>query len=174
MFTTDDFLQYTQWSGIITLVLASLTILGFVFRWGLRFRLVGTSGFMLLLTVGLFALSIVPIKRTVVPGAARYTLIYDNGANQAVIATSNQISPTQLAATLRQAASNLYSYGRLGSNDNNQMIVRARTIIHPQPGISQPIYLGQLTRRLTEREDVKMEVKIYADKFAQLAKPSYS
>jgi hypothetical protein len=168
MLTTSDFLQYTQWSGIATLVFAALTILAFVLKWGFRFRLVGTTGFMLVLTGGLFALSLVPLSRTVIPGAVKFTLVYDNGSSQAVIATAPDISPTELEATLRQAASNLYSYGRLGSRENNQLIVRARTIIHPEPGLSLPVYLGQVTRSLASREDSEMAVEIYLDKFAQL------
>jgi hypothetical protein len=170
MFTTADFFQYTQWSGIATLVLAVLAVGGFIFKWGFRFRLVGTTAFMLVLTGGLFTLSLVPLSRTVVPGALKYTLIYDNGSTLAVIATAPQISPVQLEATLRQAASNLYSYGRLGSQGSNQMIIRARTITHPEPGISVPVYLGQVKRSLVTREDPEMAVEVYLDKFAQLPK----
>ncbi|WP_414566825.1 MULTISPECIES: Ycf51 family protein [unclassified Anabaena] len=170
MFTTSDFLQYAQWSGIATLAFAALAVLAFILKWGLRFRLVGTTGFMLVLTVGLFSLSLVPLSRTVIPGAVKYTLVYDTGSTKAVIATSPKISPTQLEATLRQAASNLYSYGRLGTRGNNQLTIRARTIIHPEPGISVPLYLGQITRTLASREDVEMQIEIYPDKFAQLPK----
>lgn len=172
MFTTAEFLQYTQWSGIATLVFAALAVLAFIFKWGIRFRLVGTTGFMLVLTGGLFALSLVPLSRTVIPGAVKYTLVYDNGATQAVIATSPQISPTQLEATLRQAASNLYSYGRLGSRGDNYLTIRARTLIHPEPGVSVPLYLGQIKRTLATREDPQMSVEIYPEKFAQLPKPT--
>lgn len=172
MLTTADFLQYTQWSGIATLVFAVFTILAFVLKWGIRFRLVGTTGFMLVLTGGLFALSLVPLSRTVIPGARRFTLVYDNGSTQAVIATSPQITPSQLDATLRQAASNLYSYGRLGSRNENYLIIRARTLIHPEPGVSVPLYLGQVKRSLASREDAEMSVEIYTEKFAQLPKPT--
>lgn len=172
MLTTADFLQYTQWSGIATLVFAVFTILAFVLKWGIRFRLVGTTGFMLVLTGGLFALSLVPLSRTVIPGATRFTLVYDNGSTQAVIATSPQITPSQLDATLRQAASNLYSYGRLGSRNENYLIIRARTLIHPEPGVSVPLYLGQVKRSLSSREDAEMSVEIYTEKFAQLPKPT--
>lgn len=151
--TTADFLQYSQWSGITTIALAALTILALLFKWGLRFRLVGATGFMLVLTAGLFSLSLVPLSRTVIPGAARYTLVYDNGSNQAVIATSPDITPTQLEATLRQAASNLYSYGRMGAGGNNSLTIRARTVLHPEPGISTPVYLGKVERTLVTRED---------------------
>lgn len=170
MFTTADFLQYSQWSGIATLLFAALAILAFILKWGIRFRLVGTTGFMLVLTVGLFSLSLVPLSRTVIPGAVKYTLVYDNGSTQAVIATSPKISPTELEATLLQAASNLYSYGRLGTRGDNQLTIRARTIIHPEPGISVPVYLGQIKRTLANREDTNMELEIYPDKFAQLPK----
>jgi hypothetical protein len=123
---------------------------------------------MLVLTAGLFSLSLVPLSRTVIPGAARYTLVYDNGSNQAVIATSPDITPTQLEATLRQAASNLYSYGRMGAGGNNSLTIRARTVLHPEPGISTPVYLGKVERTLVTREDPQMLVEVFLDKFPQL------
>ena len=44
MFSQASFLQYAQWSGIATLAFGVLTILGFFLMWGIRFRLVGTTG----------------------------------------------------------------------------------------------------------------------------------
>ncbi|CEJ45332.1 Uncharacterized protein apha_01868 [Umezakia ovalisporum] len=174
MLTTADFLRYAQWSGIATIAFAALAVLAFILKWGIRFRLVGTTGFMLVLTAGLFSLSLVPLSRTVIPGAVKYTLVYDNASTQTVIATSPQISPSQLEATLLQAASNLYSYGRLGTRRDNQLTIRARTIIHPQPGISVPLYLGQIRRTLASREDTDMDIEIYREKFAQLPNSSAS
>ncbi|MBF2065023.1 MAG: Ycf51 family protein [Calothrix sp. C42_A2020_038] len=167
-----EFLEYTQWSGITTLAFAALTVLAFVLQWGIRFRLVGTTGFMLVVTAGLFALSLAPLTRTVIPGALRYNLVYDNGATQTVITIPNDITPSQLDATLRQAASDLYSYGRLGVGTNNLMLIRARTIIHPESGISVPLYLGQVKRSLASRDDSNMAIEIYQDKFALLPKPT--
>uniref|UniRef100_UPI002604C790 DUF2518 family protein n=1 Tax=uncultured Thermosynechococcus sp. TaxID=436945 RepID=UPI002604C790 len=74
MLTPADFATYSRWAGVTTLVMAGLTVLTFVFRWGVRFRFVGITGFLGVVTVGLFALSIVPIVRAPVPGAAKYTL----------------------------------------------------------------------------------------------------
>lgn len=170
MLTTAEFLQYTQWSGIATLVFAALTVLSFILKWGIRFRLVGATGFMVVLTSGLFALSLAPLSRTVIPGAVRYSRVYDNGVTQAVIAIPPQISPSQLEATLRQAASDLYSSGRLGTRGDNQLTIRARTIVHPEPGVSVPLYLGQVKRALATREDPQMAVEVYQEKFAQLPK----
>ncbi|MBD2139463.1 Ycf51 family protein [Anabaena sp. FACHB-1237] len=170
--TTTDFLQYSQWSGIATLIFAVLAIVALIFKWGFRFRLVGATGFMIVLTAGLFSLSLVPLSRTVIPGAVKYTLVYDNSSTQTVIATTPQITPTEVEATLRQAASNLYSYGRLGTKGNNEMTVRLRTVIHPEPGLSVPLYLGQIKRTLASREDNNMVVELYLDKIAQLSQPT--
>ncbi len=166
----SNFLQYTQWAGIATLALAALTILAFVLKWGIRFRLIGSTGFVLVITAGLFALSLAPLTRSAVPGALRYTLVYDNGATQTVITIPQNINSTQLDATLRQAASDLYSYGRLGVTRDRQMIIRARTVIHPEPGVSIPLYVGQVKRSLTNREDSEIAIEIYQDKLAQLPK----
>lgn len=168
MLTPAEFLKYTQWSSIATLVFAALAIAGFVLKWGIRFRLVGSTGFMVVLTGGLFALSLAPLSRTVIPGAVRYNLVYDNGGSQTVITIPKQITTTELEATLRQAASDLYSYGRLGALTDNKLTIRARTIIHSEPEISVPLYLGQVKRSLASREDSQMTIEIYQDKFAQL------
>ncbi|MBE9212440.1 Ycf51 family protein [Plectonema cf. radiosum LEGE 06105] len=168
MFSTDDFARYTQWSGIATLIFALITLVGFIFKWGIRFRLAGATGFLLVLTGGFFPLSLTPLTRTVIPGAIRYKLVFDNGSSKAVIATPPQITPSELDATLRQAASDLFSYGRLGTREENQLTVRARTIIHPEPGLSVPLYLGQIKRSLSTRDDNEMQIDIYKDNFAQL------
>jgi hypothetical protein len=172
MLTPADFLKYSQWSGIATLVFAAIALLGFILQWGIRFRLVGSTGFMLVLTGGLFALSLAPFSRTVIPGAVKYSRVYDNGATQTVITVPPQITPTELDATLRQAASDLYSYGRLGTMSDNQLTIRVRTVLHPEPGISIPLYLGQVKRSLATREDSQMAIEVYQDKFAQLPQPT--
>ena len=169
MLTTADFLTAAQWVGITTLACAALTVLGFILKWGIRFRLVGATGFLGVVTGGLFALGLVPLTRTVVPGAVRYSVVYDNGGTKTVIAVRPQITESELSATLRQAASDLYSYGRLG-RDEDKLTIRARTIIHPERGISQPLYLGQVKRSLANRNDEQMAIEIYQEKLAQLPK----
>lgn len=171
MLTTADFLNYAQWAGITTLVAVAITVLAFILKWGIRFRLVGATGFLGVLTGGLFALGLVPLTRTVVAGAERFSLVYDTGATQVVIALPPTITDEKLEATLRQAASDLYSYGRLGQNEGT-LTIRARTIIHPQPGVSTPLYLGSIRRSLSNRDDDQMAIEIYQENFAQLPTPS--
>lgn len=167
--TPSDFLQYTQWAGYATLALALLTGLAFLLKWGLRFRMVGATGFMIVLTAGLFALGIVPFTRTVVPGAIRFSTVFDSGSTQAVITVPPTITESELTATLQQAASDLFSMGRLG-RANDKLTIRARTVIHPEPDVSQPLYLGEVQRSLLVRDDSELAIKIYANDLAKLPK----
>lgn len=163
--TTIDFIILAKWAGITAIVSAALTVIAFVFKWGLRFRLVGATGFMIVLTAGLITLGLVPFTRTVIPGAIRYTVVFDTGATQSVIAVPPTITDDQLDATLRQAASDLYSPGRVGRG-GNQLIIRARTIVHPNSTSSQPIYVAEVKRSLSERDDLDLDISIDEKKLA--------
>jgi hypothetical protein len=170
MLSPDDFRLASQWAGIMTLASAALAGLGFVLKWGIRFRLVGVAGFMLVLTGGLFALGLVPIVHTIVPGAVRFSLVFDNGANQVVIAVSPEITESQLTATLRQAATDhLFTYSRLG-RDGQPVLLRARTLLHPEPGVSQPVYLGQAQRVFGAPDE--LAIALYPDQVALLPQPA--
>lgn len=164
-----NFLTYAQWAGIATLVMGAIATLAFVLKWGFRFRLVGVTGFMGVLTVGLFALGVIPFTRAIIPGAVRFSTVYDSGATQVVITVPQTITAEQLTATLEQAASDLFSSGRL-SRGEAKLTVRARTVLHPEPGISQPLFLGQVRRSLFNRDDAEMEFLIYPENLAQLPK----
>ena len=171
MLTNTDFVTFAQWGGILTLACGLLAVVGFIFKWGIRFRLVGITGFMVVLTGGLFALGLVPFTHTEIPGAVRFSLVYDNGGNQVVIAVSPKITETELEATLRQAAGDLFSYGRQGGS-NGQLTIKARTVIHPEPGVSKPLLLGEVKRSLSTQNDEEMVIELYRESLAQLPEPS--
>lgn len=165
----SEFAPFAQWAGILTTVAAVLAALGFVGRWGIRFRLVGITGFMGVLAVGLFGLSLGVFNYTQVPGAVNFTLAYDDGANRAVIVLPSEVDESEVEATLRKAAADLFSYGRLGRGGDDHLIVRARTVIHPQPDLSEPLYLGRAARSLSEREGTSTQVEVFAQPLARLA-----
>lgn len=162
-------LTITQWLGILTVVCGAITVLSFILKWGIRFRLVGITSFMGVLTGGVFGLGLGLSTHTVVPGAGRYTLVYDTGASQTVIAVAPTITESELEATLRQAAADLFSPGRIS---RGQLTIRARTIIHPEPGVSQPLFIGEVRRSLSQREDPDMVVETFPDKLALVPRNS--
>jgi hypothetical protein len=140
--TPEEFLEATKYFGLATLTMAAITVLAFVLGWGFRFRLVGITSFMGVLTGGLLGLSFEPFTRTAVPGAVPFATVYDSGAAQIVIKVPNAITQSELEATLQQAASNLFKPSRLGV-PGAPPIVRARTIVHQEDGVSNLVYLGQ-------------------------------
>jgi hypothetical protein len=166
MFSPDKFLVATQWAGIGTLALAALTALAFALGWGIRFRLVGATGFTAVLTVGLLGLSFEPFTRTAVPGAVPYATVYDSGASQIVITVPPTIPPDTLEATLRQAASNLFKPYRLGL-PGQIATIRARTIVHGADGVSRLLYLGQVQPTPKGTED-SYQVQLDSDALSQL------
>ena len=171
MLSTANLTLYTQWAAILTGVLAVITVLGWLLKWGIRFRLVGITSFMGVITGSIFGLSVGFHNRPEIPGALHFTRVFDTSADQVVIAVQPQITETQLTATLQQAAIDLFSPGRQGSGDN-QLTIRIRTMVHVQPGVSQPLYLGEIRRSLRDRVDSQAQVTIYTKNLAQLPKLS--
>lgn len=163
-----DLFACAKWLGIGTIAALVITIVAFVLGWGFRFRLVGVTSFMGVLTAGFFALGLGLFPHTEIPGAVRYSLIYDNGANQAVVAVSPEIEKSAIEPTLIQAATDLYSYGRTGAGGNDQFTIKLRTVLHPRPGVSQPLFLGTAKRSITDRSSEEIEIKVYDQNIAQL------
>ena len=111
MTVNSSLLMYAQWAGILTVALAILTVIAFIFKWGFRFRLVGVTSFMAVIAAGIFGLGLGLFARTEIPGAVRYSLVYDTGGAQTVVAVPPSITDSQLEATMQQVAADLYSQG---------------------------------------------------------------
>ncbi|RZM82832.1 Ycf51 family protein [Leptolyngbya iicbica] len=166
--TPAEFLEATKYFGIATLTMAGITLLAFVLGWGFRFRLVGITSFMGVLTGGMLGLSFEPFTPTVVPGSVPYKTVYDSGAAQIVIKVPDTITPTELEATLQQAAANLLKPSRLGSMGVAPTI-RARSIIHEPGGVSNLVYLGQAQPIREPNADPALDIQIFDEAFDTLA-----
>ena len=162
------------WSGYTAIGCLVLTIVAFIAGWGFRFRLVGVTSFMMVLTAGIFSLYLGLFTHVDIPGSARYALIYDNGANKAVVAVSPEIAADAIEPTLRQAAADLNSYGRTGTNGNDVFTISLRTVIHPNENVSEPLFLGQVTRSLAVRDDNNIEIELFEDNIAKLPSKSFT
>jgi len=166
-FNSDLFL-YSKWLGYVTLACLVVAIVSFVAGWSFRFRLVGVTSFMTVLTIGMFALGLSFFPHQEIPGSMRYTLIYDNGANQAVVAVPPNIEKSAIEPTLRQAAEDLYSYGRTGTGGNNQFTIKLRTVLHPQTGVSEPLFLGKARRKFVSQGDKEVKIEVFEQNINKL------
>ena len=167
--TTTEFGLLAQGMGVFVLVCALITGIAFARSWSWRFRFVGVTSFSVVLTAGLFALSITPFIVPTVTGAVPYDIVFDRFGPEAVITVSPKITTEQLDATLRQASNRLFSTGRNSQNTTDQLTIRARTVLHLRPGVSQPLYIGEVKRSLRRRDDPKMEVQIFQDELAKIS-----
>ncbi|MBD2176316.1 Ycf51 family protein [Pseudanabaena sp. FACHB-1998] len=161
--------QLAQGMGIFVLACALVTGLAVARQWSWRYRMVGATLFSVVLVVGLFSLSFEPITRTSIEGSVAFKTVFDRFGPQATIVVPPTVTPEQLVSTLKQASSNLFSPGR-NSQGAEQLTIYARTVIHPQEGVSKPLYLGRVKRSLSLRNDPNIEIEIFPDKFAELPK----
>lgn len=161
------FATAARYCGILAAILGVVTVILWVrgIKW--RFAFFGYTAFTVVLAFGLAALSLGPIVRTTIPGAAPYTTVFDDGSTRATIAVNGGITPEKLSLTLEQASQNLYSAGRYASTSRT-LVVRARTIVHPEAGISKPIYLGEVRRSLLVRDDPEQQVSVDIAAFGEL------
>ena len=159
---------YGVWSGYTAIGFLVLTIIAFIAGWGFRFRLVGVTSFMMVLTASIFSLYLGLFTHVEIPGAVRYSLTYDNAANKAVVAVSPEIEADAIEPTLRQAAADLNSYGRTGTNGNDTFTISLRTVLHPEAGVSEPLFLGQAKRSLSVRDDSNINIEIFPKNIKKL------
>lgn len=164
---TDTY-TYGVWIGYLTIGFFILTVIAFIAGWGFRFRLVGVTSFLAVITGSIFSLYLGFFTHVAIPGAVRYALIYDNGSNKAVVAVPPEIEADAVEPTLRQAAADLNSYGRTGSKGNDTFTISLRTVLHPEEGVSEPLFLGQIERSLTQRDDSSIEIEVFEENIAKL------
>jgi len=130
------------WLGWTGLGLSLLTVLAFLAKWGLRFRLVGVSSFTLLLAVSCWAFGVSYKPPVVVEGAIRAPVVFDNGTDLVVAQAPAELEPATVRATLEQLAGNLRSAGR----GSGTVKVRLRAFETMGEGISRPVILGETVR----------------------------
>ena len=134
--------KWLAWSG---LGLSVLTVIAFVTRWGMRFRLVGVSSFTFLLAVSCWAFSISYSPPVRVEGALQVPIVFDNGTDLVVAQASSDFADGAIAPTLDQSAANLRPGGR-----NREVRVRLRQLQAVSEGTSRPVVLGETKRDFSQ------------------------
>ena len=150
----QDVTKWLAWGGS---GLGVLTVLAYLFRWGIKFRLTGITIFTLLLSAscGAFDQSYRPPFN--VDGYKYAPIVYDNGFDLVVAQASNDFPEEAIKPTLLQIAGNLKGGGRNGA----QVKVRLRKIESAGNGISEPIVLGEVINDLKESKIIELPKRNY-------------
>jgi len=136
-----------QWLGAASGVLALATVIGYLRRWGLRFRLVGVTSFTALLAISCLAFAVSYTPRVQLPGAVSVPVVYDNGSDLVVAAAPADLPAEAAGPSVQQVAENLRGSGR--SSADGLVHVRLRRVEPLGPGLSRPVVLAEATRALS-------------------------
>jgi Protein of function (DUF2518) len=134
------------WLGIAGGVLLLITVLAFVLRWGIRFRLVGVSSFTVLLSLSCLAFAVSYAPRATVEGALSVPVVFDNGNDLVIAAAPADLPEAAYRPTVEQVALNLRGSGRKG--DGDLVHVRLRRVEPAGPGVDRPVILAEANRSL--------------------------
>ena len=153
----QDVTKWLAWGGS---GLGVLTILAYLFNWGIKFRLTGTTIFTLLLSASCWAFEQSYTPPFNVEGYKYAPIVYDNGFDLVVAQASNDFPKEAIKPTLLQIAGNLKGGGRNGA----QVKVRLRKIESVGDGISKPIVIGEVINDLKESKIIELPVRNYSQK----------
>jgi hypothetical protein len=135
-----------EWLGVASAVLLLLTVVAFVVRWGIRFRMVGITSFTVLLSLSCLAFAVSYTPRQQVEGAISVPVVFDNGSDLVVAAAPAQMEPQAYAPSVQQVAVNLRGSGR-----GTQMVeVRLRRVEPKGEGSDVPMVLATAIRNLDD------------------------
>jgi len=130
-----------KWLGLAAGGLLLLTVIGFVARWGIRFRLVGVTSFTTLLAISCAAFAISYSPRISVPGAITVPVVFDNGSDLVVAAAPPNLPPEAEGPTAEQVARNLRPTGRAPAD--GVVRVKLRGLEPAGEGVSRPVVLAE-------------------------------
>ena len=160
MSTSEVIQDVTKWLAWGGSGLGVLTVLAYLFNWGIKFRLTGTTIFTLLLSASCWAFEQSYTPPLNVEGYKYAPIVYDNGSDLVVAQASNDFPKEAIKPTLLQIAGNLKGGGRNGA----QVKVRLRKIESAGDGISKPIVLGEIINDLKESKIIELPNRDYSVK----------
>ncbi len=131
----------TTWFAWAGIGLGVLTLISFLAGWGIKFRLVGTTVFTLLLAGSTWAFTASYSPPFKVEGAKYAPVVYDNGIDLIVAQASQDFPKEAIQPTLEQIAGNLKGAGR-----DKDVHIRLRQVQPFAKGISNPVVLGEVIR----------------------------
>jgi len=135
----QESIKWLTWGGV---TLLGLTLITFIFKWGIRFRLVGATIFTFLLAGSCLAFNSSYRPPQTIEGAKYAPIVYDNGYDLVIAQVSSDFPEDAVLPSLQQISKNLKGGGRNGA----KVVVRIRKIESDENGVSTPIVLGEVIR----------------------------
>ncbi len=138
--------QATNWLAWSGLALGAITLLAFLIKWKVKFRLIGATIFTLLLSGSCWAFSESYSSPVVIEGAIYTPVVFDNGYDLVVAQAPDDFPEESVQPSLEQIAGNLKGGGRNGA----KVHIRIRKVESAGPEISAPIILGEVIKDINQ------------------------
>ena len=125
--------------GLFGLLLFVATIISFIFKFKLKFRLTGATIFSFLLSLSSWAFIQSYSANIKIEGAKYVPIVYDNGFDL-IIAKANDDFPNEsIEPTLKQLSDNLNK----GSRSGSEVKIKIRKLEKISENVSKPIIIGE-------------------------------
>ena len=125
--------------GFLGIFLSLITIVAFIFNFGVKFRIIGATIFSLLLSLSSWAFMQSYSEKVVIDGARYVPIVYDNGFDLVIAKAEDDFPEEAIKPTLQQLSDNLRKGSRSGAN----VKIKLRKLEKISDEISKPVVIGE-------------------------------
>ncbi len=128
--------------GALGLILLVITLIAFIFKFSIKFRLTGITIFSFLLSLSSWAFIQSYSENINIEGAIYAPIVYDNGSDLIIAKADDNFPEEAVKPTLEQISKNL----KRGSRSGRNVVIRIRSLEKVSEDISKPIILGEIEK----------------------------
>ena len=128
--------------GFLGILLFLLTIVGFIFDFGPKYRMTGATIFSLILSLSSWAFIQSYSEKISIDGSRYLPIVYDNGFDLVIAKAENDFPEEAIEPTLKQLSENLRKGSRSGAN----VKIKIRKIEQVSNDVSKPVIIGEIEK----------------------------
>ena len=130
--------------GYFGILLLLVTVITFIFNFGIKFRIIGATIFSLLLSLSSWAFIQSYTEKVVIEGAKYVPIVYDNGFDLIIAKAEDNFPEESIEPTLEQLSENLRKGSRSGAN----VKIKIRKLEKFSDGVSKPLVIGEVQKNV--------------------------
>ena len=128
--------------GYLGILLFLLTIVGFIFDFGPKYRMTGATIFSLILSLSSWAFIQSYSEKISIEGSRYLPIVYDNGFDLIIAKADSDFPEEAIEPTLKQLSENLMKGSRSGAN----VKIKIRKIEQVSTDVSKPVIIGEIEK----------------------------
>ena len=130
--------------GFLGTCLLVVTLIAFIFNFGIKFRIIGATIFSFLLSLSSWAFIQSYTDNVVIEGAKYLPIVYDNGFDLIIAKAEDDFPEDSIKPTLEQLSENLRKGSRAGAN----VKIKIRKLEKLSDGVSKPVIIGEVQKNV--------------------------